>query len=303
MSSAPFAVPVVFLVFNRPELTARVFQRIREVRPARLFVVADGPRPDRPGEKEKCRCVRELIEQGVDWPCELVRDYSEVNLGCARRIASGITRVFEQVEEAVILEDDCVPELSFFPFCAELLDRYRDDPRIGQIAGCTFRSSRPAGEASYYFSQYPHCWGWATWRRAWACYDHEMNWWRSGEGMRYLAGRIQDSGELAYWRTVLAATASGKIDTWDYRWTASLWARDSMSVLAGVNLVANIGAGVDATHMKDGVALPTHAMAFPLVHPAEIRRDEDGDREVGRRVFRLPTLWARVGKRLRSLFG
>jgi hypothetical protein len=156
--------PIAFFIFNRPDTTARVFEAIRQAQPSKLLVVADGPRSTRPGEAEKCAATRAIIDQ-VDWECEVLTNYSDVNLGCRHRVSSGLDWVFEQVEEAIILEDDCLPHPTFFRFCEELLEWYRHDHRIVAISGDNFQNGHQSGEFSYYFSRYVHIWGWATWRR------------------------------------------------------------------------------------------------------------------------------------------
>ncbi|MCW5549112.1 MAG: hypothetical protein KIT44_09130, partial [Opitutaceae bacterium] len=159
--------PVALLVFNRPELTMRLLSVIRSVRPAKLYVVADGPRVNHPGDAAACEAVRELIRTQVDWPCELHKDYATSNLGCGRRVSSGIDWVLGRENEAVFLEDDCVPHPTFFRFCTELLERYRDNERVAQICGSRIIAEQPGQSASYSFSRYGPVWGWATWRRAW----------------------------------------------------------------------------------------------------------------------------------------
>ena len=266
-------VPVVLLVFNRPEITARTFAAIRAARPATLLVVADGPRPDRPGEAALCAATRAVVAE-PDWPCRVLRDYSETNLGCGRRVASGLDWAFERVDQAIVLEDDCRPDASFFPYCAELLERYRDDPRVMMISGDNFQDGRLRGPASYYFSRYPHVWGWASWRRAWRRYDFTMAGWpelaKTGE---WLGRHTADPLMAAYWRRCFTAAASGRVDTWDYQWLFACWAHDGLAVAPNRNLVENIGFGADATHTTgDGrrLALPAAAMDFPLRHPAEM---------------------------------
>ncbi len=170
---------VALLLFRRPEETARVFERIREARPSRLFLIADGPRPGNEEDARGCEEARAVVER-VDWPCDVVRDFAEENLGLKRRIPSGLDRVFSEVEEAIVLEDDCLPHPSFFPYCAELLDRYRDDERIVHITGSQLLRIPPA-EASYHFSRYPHVWGWASWRRAWDLYDVDLADWHADD--------------------------------------------------------------------------------------------------------------------------
>lgn len=156
---------IVFLIFNRPEETARTFAAIKAARPSTLLVVADGPRLDRAGEQELCARTRTVID-GVDWPCEVLRNFADANIGCGRRVSSGLDWAFSQVDEAVILEDDCLPDPSFFPYCDELLERYRTDERIMMVSGNNFQNGASRTWDSYYFSRLPHCWGWATWRRA-----------------------------------------------------------------------------------------------------------------------------------------
>ena len=171
----PLATPVVLIFFRRPDTTARVLEVLKKVKPQRLFLIADGPK-----EKDRAlaEATRQIVDKAIDWDCQVEKNYSDINLGCKRRIETGLSWVFEQVEEAIILEDDCVPELSFFPFCEALLEKYRFDDSVAHIAGnnCTIRSeSNP--QTSYYFSRYPHCWGWATWRRAWKLMDPKMAKW------------------------------------------------------------------------------------------------------------------------------
>lgn len=167
------STPIALIIFNRPDLTIRVFSKIARAKPKTLFVIADGPRSDHPGDIKKCAEARSIIES-VDWDCTVHKNYSDINLGCGRRLASGISWVFEKVEEAIILEDDCLPHPTFFRFCKELLERYRDDERIMQINGQNFQHKSMRTSYSYLFSYSNNCWGWATWRRAWQHFDMEM---------------------------------------------------------------------------------------------------------------------------------
>jgi hypothetical protein len=298
---------VVFLVFNRPVLTKRVFARIRDARPPQLFVVADGPRLDRPGEAEKCAEVRRVIEEGVDWPCELIRDYSDVNLGCGKRVASGITNAFKRVEEAIILEDDCLPDPTFFPFCEELLVRYRNQLQVGQIAGCSFQgSSGMSSSASYYFSRYPHCWGWATWRRAWQYYDFDMTEWKRNSDRKWLRQVIENRSELRWWTFNFSMTLGGRIDTWDFRWTLAFFRNRLLNAIPYRNLVSNIGFGPDATHTLELTGpqadLPVFAMLFPIVHPPTLSRDIGADNYSSLHLFRRPAIGSRCLMRIRHIF-
>src|SRR6266480_8001684 len=172
--------PVVFIIFNRPTPTAKVFAAIQAARPPKLFVIADGPRANVASDRDNCAAARVIVDL-VDWPCEVAKRFANANLGLRRNVAEGLDWVFAQSERAIILEDDCLPDPSFFPFCEELLERYHDDATVGMICGTNLapRETATNDAASYYFSRYCYIWGWATWRRAWRCYDREMTEWPS----------------------------------------------------------------------------------------------------------------------------
>jgi hypothetical protein len=176
VNSFQLSTPVAFIIFNRPDTTARVFEAIRRAEPPQLLIVADGPRVDRPSDVERCAAARAVIER-VDWDCEVLTNYAEANMGLADRVSSGLDWVFSLCDRAIVLEDDCLPDPSFFRFCDELLDRYRDDERVMAISGDNFQLGRRRTRYSYYLSRYNHCWGWATWRRGWQHYDHRMQLW------------------------------------------------------------------------------------------------------------------------------
>jgi hypothetical protein len=270
--------PVAFLIFNRPDTTRRVFERIRAARPPVLLVVADGPRADRAGEAERCAATRAVLE-GVDWPCRLLTEFSEVNLGCRERVASGLDWVFREVEEAIVLEDDCLPEPSFFRFCAELLARYRSDTRIGMIAGTNLQAGACRGAASYYYSKYTSIWGWASWRRAWAHYDRSASVWPEFRDSGALEA-VTEPAERIYWQRAFEGVFRGRIDTWDYQWTLSCWSQGLLAVVPNENLISNLGFGPEATHTKgEGpyANLPTRALEFPLTHPRLLVADQQAD--------------------------
>ena len=300
MPLAGLNTAVIFIVFNRPKLTARVLARIRGARPARLFIVADGPRPDKAGEVEKCRQVRELMEHGIDWPCEVVRDYSEVNLGCGRRVASGITNAFARVEDAIVLEDDCLPAPSFFRFCAELLDRYRDDPRVGLIGGSHHQLESRRTDESYCFCRYGNTWGWATWRRAWEKFDYAMSDWPQWRDSGNLERLFPDKAVQKFWRRTWNEAAAGRYDTWDYQWTYCYLHQGMLGILPRVALVENIGFGSDATHTSgmEGLCAPVEPMAFPLRHPVSMEPDEEEEAGASRRFFSGNPLIKRLVARL-----
>ena len=173
--------PVLLIIFNRPDTTARVFEAIRAARPTELYIAADAPRENRSEDKRLCEEAKKITEK-IDWPCEVHRLYQEKNLGCKRGPIASITWFFENVEAGIILEDDCVPHPSFFAFCSELLEKYADDKRIMHVSGNNFQFGKMRGDASYFFSEYTLSWGWATWRRAWQRFAHRIRTRRGRDG-------------------------------------------------------------------------------------------------------------------------
>jgi len=271
--------PILFLIFNRPDTTKRVFEAVRKAKPPKLFVAADGPRPDKPGEWEKCQKVREIVT-AVDWDCEVKTLFRDTNLGCRVGVSRAIDWFFQHVEEGIILEDDCLPTQSFFRLCQELLERYRYDERVMMISGNNFQFGRRCGSYSYYFTKYTHIWGWASWKRAWKFYDVNMNLWPEIKKKGLLRGLVNNSKEMNYWEQIFDSVHASKIDTWDYQWTFSCWVQNGLSVLPKVNLVSNIGLGIESTHThKDSplANMPVLPMEFPLKHPPFLLYDSKAD--------------------------
>lgn len=265
--------PVAFFVFKRPATTRRVFDAISKARPAKLLIIADGPRQDREGEAEACRQVREIVAC-VDWPCQVFKNFSETNLGCQERMISGLNWVFSLVEEAIILEDDCLPDPSFFIFCQELLEKYRGDRRIAYISGDNLveqhtKQMQPVN--SYYFSRIGGIWGWATWRSEWQRYDRHLSDWPELKEQRMLEEIFDEPRAVKFWKTIFDAMHEQKgPNTWDYQWTYTGFKSNSLAIVPHVNLVSNIGFGADATHttvINPRFMLPASSMEFPLRHP------------------------------------
>lgn len=283
--------PVVLIIFKRPHTTEKVFEAIRAAKPPQLFVIADGARSHVEGEVEKCEQTRRIIDK-VDWECEVIKNYSEINLGCAKRVSSGLDWVFNHVDEAIILEDDCVPHLTFFQYCEELLIKYRDDKRISSISGQNVQFGTSKTRDSYYFSTYNHCWGWATWKRAWQNYDLNIQLWQEVEADNLLFNIFQNKQAVRYWHSIfetIHANPSGI--TWDYQWMLSCWLQNQLSILPNINLVANIGFGSDSTHFQSSQKspyenLPTYAMEFPLQHPKYIVQNLPADRFTQNTLYR-----------------
>lgn len=302
MSDWQLRTPVAFIIFNRPDTTERVFAEIARAKPPKLLVVADGPRLNRPGEAENCAMTRAIIER-VDWDCAILTNYSDVNLGCKTRVSSGIDWVFEQVPEAIILEDDCLPHPSFFRFCEELLDHYREDERIGMISGDNFQFGNKRTNDSYYFSRYNHVWGWASWRRAWKYHDREATAWPMIRDGGWLETLVTNASEQKYWSNVFQAVHDGSIDTWDYQWTLAAWSQGMAAILPNVNLISNIGFGRDATHTHGASIysnMKVEPMDFPLHHPEIVLPHRKADAFTSKSMF-TTSLPRRLLQKIRAL--
>ena len=246
MSEFKLTTPVAFIIFNRPDTTALVFAEIAKARPPKLLVVGDGPRAHKAGEAERVTATRAIIEQ-IDWPCEVLTHFSETNLGCKKRVSSGIDWVFEQVEEAIILEDDCLPDPSFFRFCQDMLAKYRSDERILMISG-TNLSHELIYEDDYYFSRYPHIWGWASWRRVWRYYDVEMKDLDSLLSNENFRRSFENKEEFNHWVRNFLSVKSNQVDTWDAQVVFLAFVKAQLTIFPAGNLITNIGFGPEATH-------------------------------------------------------
>lgn len=283
--STRLKTPVIFLIFNRPEATRAVFDRIRAARPAKLIVVSDGPRADRPGEEAKVLASRAITAE-IDWPCEVKRDYATANLGCRARISSGLTNAFRQVDHAIVLEDDCLPEPSFFPFCENLLARYRNERRVSAIGGTSFFPF-PNYPYSYKFSIYPHFWGWATWARAWEQYaSTENRWLESRDRHRLIAHACPSQHEFRYWERALDSCFDGTLSSWGYQWMLTGWLNHTLTAVPKHNLITNIGFGEAATHTKSKHFSAMRSSPIgEILHPPSIVHDAALDRRLSVQVL------------------
>ncbi|MGB5896286.1 MAG: hypothetical protein WBG58_19075 [Ignavibacteriaceae bacterium] len=274
------STPVALLIFNRPDTTKKVFEEIRKAEPERLFVIADGPRNNVERDNDLCKLTREITEN-IDWDCKVTRDYSVENYGLRKRVSGGLTRMFKSVDEAIILEDDCVPHQSFFPFCQELLERYRDERKVMMISGNNFLGKLGQKECSYHFSAFNLIWGWATWKRAWNLYDDEMNDWNDLKEGDFLNNILQDDVSVKYYRTIFQEVYEDKINSWAYRWLYSMFREDGLSIVPSNNLVTNIGFGTEATNAKSNshhtADIIAEEIEFPLMHPPKTERDLEAD--------------------------
>jgi hypothetical protein len=267
-------VPVLFIVYRRPEVTARVFDAIASARPRRLFIAADGPA--HPGEVAPCEAARKAAT-AVTWPCEVMTDFAAENLGCRRRVSSALDWFFDACEAGIVLEDDCLVAPDFFRFCASLLERYRNDSRIVHISGETYRRTR-GSRCSYYFSKYALIWGWATWRRAWRSFDLDMRNWPTFRDQPEADALFDTRDERDYWRGTFQQMYDHRLATWDYAWQYACMTQ-GLSIHPAINLVTNIGSGGDATHTQSHPTLhrPAGALDTELRHPDWVVRDREAD--------------------------
>jgi hypothetical protein len=308
MSDEKLTTPVVLIIFNRTETTAQVFAAIREAKPTQLFVIADGPREDNPEDTERCAATRAIIE-GVDWECDVHKDYSEVNIGCKTRVGSGLDWVFNQVEQAIILEDDCLPHPTFFRYCQELLDRYKNDERVMVVSGNNFQFGKNTTGYSYYFSRHPHSWGWATWKRTWNHFDQAMKLWPTIRDQGLLEYILNNKYSVDYWTKIFDMTHYGKNNAWDFALLFACWIQNGLAILPSCNLVSNIGFGTEATHTKKITKyanMKTYEVDFPLHHPPFVIRDVKADQYTQEHLYmddgRLITYLLRLYIKMKDIF-
>lgn len=260
--------PILFLTFNRINTTEKVFKVIKEVKPSKLYLASDGHRETKPNEENVVLSVRNFLIKNIDWQCEIKTLFREKNLGCGKAVSDAIDWFFRSEEAGIILEDDCLPTISFFRFCDELLEKYADDERIMHISGDNFQNGKLRGSGSYYFSRISHIWGWATWRRAWRLYDFEIKSLDNFIDQKVFLDIWQNRRISKYWLKQFKKVSKGEIDTWDYQWNYCLIINNGLSILPNVNLVENIGFSSEATHTNSRAKLPKgDEINFPLVHP------------------------------------
>jgi hypothetical protein len=272
---------VLLIAWRRPHTTRQVIDAVREYSPDRFYVACDGPSLSRPGEQEKVSATRDLIEKEVDWPCRTYHLFSNENQGCSLGPTRAISWFFENEAEGIILEDDCVPHPDFFLFCENLLNRYRDDQRIWCISGINLQDGSWRGEASYYFSRFAHCWGWASWRSRWRFFDGDLSLWPTLVKNDYLGFLFADPVERSYWSDIWWRTNlhSDTRTWWDYQWFFACLTNAGLTALPNKNLITNIGFGADATHTTDDRVshVATEGLG-ELIHPDFFLGDEVADR-------------------------
>lgn len=283
-----FDTPILFIIFNRPDTTKRVFGTLRQLKPKHLYVAADGPRLSRPDEKDICQQTRDVIKS-IDWPCNLVTLFQSKNLGCKVAEFTAITWFFNQVNQGIILEDDCLPNPSFFPFCSQLLDKYANNPQIMHIGGDNFQKVKV--KDSYYFSRYSHVWGWASWARAWKHYDVKISSWPKVKHSSTFKKLLPNAIERLYWSQIFDLVYDNKINTWDYQWLYTILVQNGTTIVPRVNLISNIGFGNKPTHTHNKHSpfanLKTHPIQFPLRHPSTIAINTKNDEYTVKNHFKI----------------
>jgi hypothetical protein len=295
--------PVAIFIFNRPDTTKKVFAKISKAKPPKLLIIADGARTNYPGDEEKVMATRAIIE-GIDWPCEVLKNYSPENLGCKKRVSTGLDWVFENVEEAIILEDDCLPHDSFFRFCEELLIKFRNDQRVNMISGHNFQYGFKENENSYYFSQLCHLWGWACWSDRWKNdYDVEMKQWPKVRDSALIDHLFDSKLLIKHFIEKFEFTYNNKIDTWDYQWVLGARINRRISVVPNINLISNIGFRADATHTTGEEYpfsnSPVYEMKFPILHPKTIVSSNKLDERFAK-LYLYPNLFQRILRKIKK---
>ncbi|MBE9598805.1 nucleotide-diphospho-sugar transferase [Pedobacter sp. MC2016-24] len=289
MKSYQLNSPLLFLIFNRPDTTLEVFEMIKKVKPSRLYIAADGPRRNKAMEANLCIESRAILSR-IDWDCEVKTLFRNENLGCKLAVSTAIDWFFEQEEEGIILEDDCLPALSFFYFCDQMLEKYRKDERIRHISGCNLHSGKTWGEASYYFTESTNIWGWASWRRVWKDYDRDLVQYQESDVRAQLSKIFYDDFLAEQWINIFKELKADKINTWDFQLAFLNYFNHGLSVNPNVNLITNIGFRADATHTPNPNApysrLPLHEMT-EITHPKYMLAEKQADYEVFQKEFHL----------------
>lgn len=295
--------PILFLTFNRLDTTKQVFEEIRKAKPPRLYLASDGARQNVDGETEKVQAVRDYILSRIDWECEVKTLFRDTNLGCKYAVSGAITCFFENEEIGIILEDDCLPDQSFFPFCEELLTRYKEDKRVWHISGDNFQNGTKWGDGDYYFSKYNHVWGWASWRDRWDQYDVEMT---DYETTIYsIKHYFANSKEFRYWKQIFSNVYMGKTNTWDYQYTFSMWKNSGIAIVPNVNLISNIGFGEGATHTQSMSSphanMISESLPLPIKAPKLYEIAVEADTITTMLFFRPPSQLLQLRQMIKSI--
>jgi hypothetical protein len=296
-----FNTPILLLIFNRDDTSEKVLLKIREQKPSRLYIAADGARSSRIGEDILCQNTRDVVLSQIDWKCEVKTLFRDSNLGCKLADSAAITWFFEHEEMGIILEDDCLPDDSFFKYCEELLIKYKDDTSVFSVSGNNFVNVPTPNSESLFFSVHSHIWGWATWRRAWENYDVAMKDWPRLKKTKFLKNLFNSSKEVQFWSDCFDGVYYRNVDTWDYQWMLTCWIRNGLTALPAKNLVQNIGFDERATHTKTDREIPlvSETLNFPLVFPSNVIKNKKYDNALWEKVLKPKSLLARILAKLK----
>lgn len=274
---------VLFIIFSRLDTSLQVLAQIKQAKPPRLYLIADGPRANKPGEDVKCAETRAAVLAAIDWDCEVKTWFRDENVGPKEAISTGVSWFFEHETEGIVLEHDCLPANSFFMFCDTMLERYRYDTRIWLISGMNLLKGKKWGDASYYFSNLTNAWGWATWKRSWLSYDKNLDGYTEQDARKLLPKIFDDPFFADRWLEIFINTKSGKIDTWDYQAAFAQLFNHCLNIIPNNNLVSNIGFGELAENTTNAqhafAALPVEELT-EIIHPKFMVPEKEADRLV-----------------------
>ncbi len=274
---------VLILAFNRPKEISILFEVLSKIKPKKIYINQDGPRKNNENDLELCKRVQE-IAINPNWDCEVFTNFNASNKGCRSSVSNGIKWFFESEREGIILEDDCIPSLSFFSFCEKMLNKYEEDKSVHVISGSNFQKKKIIGNGDYYFSKYAHCWGWATWKQSWENYDDDLSFWNTLKKSKEWRNLHKNKLEEKYWVKILNKVKEKKIDSWAYVWQASIWNNGGFTVTPNINLVRNIGFNEDATHTissrKSNEFDISEEINEEIIHPQDKEISQDADRFV-----------------------
>jgi len=295
--------PVLFLVFNRPDITRLVFEKIRQAKPKQLFIAADGPRSDCKDDIENCSQVRDIFSE-IDWPCESKMLLREKNLGCKIGVSSAISWFFKNAEEGIILEDDCLPSQSFFWFCQELLQRYRHNKDIMHISGFNHFSQTLVNEAGYHFTKYTSVWGWATWKSAWEFYTVELKSFPDVKKTNVIKNMFTIRSEQKFRIKIFEKIYNNLINTWDYQWNYAIRLNNGICIRPNVSLIQNVGFSKNATHTNKKNFQLESVKAFNIDYPLAQSEPISINEEIDRKfyfTFIKPSLFTKLKNKLKNL--
>lgn len=271
--------PVLYIVFNRPDVTGESFKVLEQIKPKKLYIAADGPRAYKSNDDALCNAVKKIVEN-ISWECVVNKLYQPINLGCGKAVSKAISWFFEHEEQGIILEDDIIADLSFFTFAEEMLEKYKTNSNVMHINGCNFQNGVKRGNGSYYFSALPHVWGWASWRRAWINYDFNLSDLNYFYNLKKINNYFQQKNIQQHWLEIFFKMNRKWIDTWDYQWNYAIWNSNGSVITPNTNLIKNIGFNSNATHTTDASSkfsnLITHKIEN-IAHPTAFRIDAEAD--------------------------